>query len=850
MESDLLDPFNAEKKTPSDNPAVNPFDHPEMQALDDQLDAIARDHEIPYTPGSETPAAQEMAGAASNFIQSNAKKDPELKNLAKIDEIPKKTKGNGRVSKFVGSMSKAKQRALIAIASLLSLGALAFVVFMLFMLISGFSVKQVAEVMNIANYSRLHYSSYRRTSQMLAERSLNPNVDEFKVSAQSKTLFDRFSRFDPNEALANLRQEGELAFVTKDGTRKRFGVIGKDISTTDLDYIQIGKGGGGVPTASKWNPLQNYREQKEFLKGIQEGIESSEILAGESRLYRTQVFNAVVDASDIKLYRFAQKGRTIRTFKDAVLTAYERVNEKVGNFRGTNPDISESADNFEDEFASALDKGAPSGSAAAADATEEITTGLKNNPAKAFARNTSLAVVAATTYCTARDYVKATDENAKEKAEAYKTAGALRMSAADQIESGETTAKATMMEAKLLDGFDQSPDYQIDVGNPKAASLGSGLDASEAPVPDTDSKLYKFFNGIVVGVDAISLSNIIGRVDPTGLTGKADSVIRDEACQKLNSTPGQVIVTIGENALGVVLAGATGGGSGAAQQGILASLKSGLSSVVTRQGATKIAKGVAFDAALFLTVDAGLKMITNQSANPVADDAPKSYSKSTLGNHLIANDIAYGYGGRELSNAEVSELNTKIKQERALALHKKPLWERLASLSDPLSPASQAVATLPSSPSSLKNKSLQFASKSLNPLAVIGGNASRIASAASGSDEVFASNTSERWSQLKIPTIGWSASETEKMLEPDYWPLANGKYVDEHPDEFAELKQCFVPLTESVTPKCGNDKLSTEAGFRARLYQLDGGNSSGSEAKADYGGGILGGLLSLQEITK
>ena len=252
-----------------------------------------------------------------------------------------------------------------------------------------------------------------------------------------------------------------------------------------------------------------------------------------------------------------------------------------------------------------------------------------------------------------------------------------------------------------------------------------------------------------------------------------------------------------------------------------------------------------------MLIDAGIKAVLNQSANPVADDTAKMYAKSDVGNKLVANDTAYAFGGRDLSGAEVAELNTYVKDRRLAKLHKKPLYERIASLGDPLSPASQTVATLPYSPSSLKSKSIEYATKSLNPIATIAKTTSKVASAALGGDKVYATSAEDA-EDLGIPTIGWSVAELEKMTEEAYWPLANAKYIEEHESEFNELREkCFKPMTESATlpDDCDREKLSTESAFRYRLYQLDGGNASENSSGSDYNDGLLGSLLDTQEVT-
>lgn len=834
---------------------------PENQALDDQLDTAARE-EGGFSDEDKT--RQQLARQESSSQQpQKSAAESEEGNLYNPESMAAPSRAQRGFQGILNGFSKgsAKKKMLIGAAGLGGGGLIVGIVMLLFMLISGFGIGQVAEVMKLANYTRLHLASTRRTTQYITEKSLNPNPEEFHIDRQRRTLWQRFSGFDPNEVLANLRQQDELAFVTKDGTKKRFGVLGKDITTTELDYIQVGRGGGGVPTASRrWNPVQSYRQQKQFVQGIEEGIASSDLFAGKSRLFRTRAANAIIASSDIQLYRWVERGRKIKTFKDALLSLHDRLKGDSSR-RASAPEINETADDLENALEEAGDN--PSSGASLIDDAREIATSRSSavRTFRNFARGASISALGISVYCSGFDYLQSTEENSKERVKQYKEAGLITQSAYDQMKKGDTTATAVMMEAKSWDGFSKSQRYQETVGNPNAANLPKDLDRSESPVADTSSGMYRFYNALVETVNSqAGLDDV-----PEGIR---DPII-GAACRNANSTPGTIAISITENLLGaiagVLTAGVSTGGQQAVRVGLQQGFRQTVRSLVTREVRNEIltqaGRGVAIDATLYLIVDVGLKTILNHTGNSALDETDKKYAKADIGNKLFVNDMSNAFGARELTKVELGELDSMVKEQRYASLKKKPLYARLASLAEPLSPASQIVATLPYSPQSLKTSSLAFAQKSFNPLQTIAQNSSRIASTTLGSNKVLADAVSDDAETLDIPTIGWSKDELEKMYEDTYWPLPNADYVEnmleQNPEAFDSIKDCFTPMTESAVPACnkdkltvGDDNLTADQKFRYRLYQMDGGNASEGAGDSDYNDGVLGSLLDLQEITE
>jgi hypothetical protein len=830
--------------------------NPSQQDYDDKFKNIASAPDnIAFGDQAETQARQQESGDNFSYTGDGLRENLLNQEKGETNNIQGDKAENGlynprsqsrsklatRINNAADSLKKSsnKKKIIAATAGLGGVGLIAGIILMMFMVISGFGVKHVAEVMNIANYSALHTVSTRRTAQYFTEKSMNPNAAGYKIGKQGS----RFSKFNPSKLMANLREDGILEYNMKEGTKKGF-FTGREINVSELESIKFGDDIVKLPKRTnnpiKW--LSEYREQKEFVRGIGNAVESSNLFAENSRLYRTRVVNKVLDSNEIKLFRWTEKGRKVKTFKDALMSLYDRLNEGIGKFKGTNTDVSDAGEGLRDDVARAAENGATSGDEAGREAVEAAVKKVKPNAAKAFAGKASVAVIALTTYCTARDYVNATQANAKEKVPAYKKSAGQRDSASAQIEPGHTTATATSNEAKIVDGSQRSRKWQEDIGNPQASEFPLDIDKSEAPVPDDDSKLYHFLNGVRAAGDA-------------ALFVVPDSV-KDPLCRGVNSTAGQVGLAVSENLIVAILAAGSGGGAAAGEEGAIAALKSGVQQLFTREGFTQIgsgfAKGTAFDLGLFLTIDLGLKMVLNQEANTATNPPPKAYAKSSIGAGLIKNEIMQGLGGRELETKEVGELNKIVEDKRIAQLHKKPLLQRLASLGDPFSPASQSFATLPYSFSSLKEKSLAFISgQSMNPLQTIAQNSSRLAYSAFGGGSVLAAaGGGTTMEQLGIPTIGWSAAELEKMLEPTYWPLANSEYVEEHESEFADVKDCFTLMKDTVEPTCDGSKLSTESAFRYRLYQLDGGNASEDGSDSDFNDGLLGGLIDAQEITE
>lgn len=713
---------------------------------------------------------------------------------------------------------------------------------LLFMAVSGFNVKHYAEVLRLGSYASLHTASYRRMGQYMVEKSLNPNAEGFKVTAQRRTLVDRFTKFNPNEVLANLRQEGSLEFIKKDGTKSSFFTRLTD-NTSDLASIKIGDTIVETPRNSRWNTIANYRDERRFVKDIQSAVESSDLFAEKSRLFRTKTVNSILEASDIKLFRWTKRGRTVKTFKDGVMSIFDRVNEGKKNNKSSLNGMDEAAESFEESFPENLDKTGNVGSATEKGVVEAAEK-AGGGKLKAAARTASVASLMATLYCSARDYINANEENAQAKIKTYKQYGAMTMSAGAQLESGDVTMTAVQQESKRLDGSNNSKTYSLIVGNEVPPGTPDDLEKSDSPVVHTDSNLYRFFDGIKRAVDATPAMLLIPDDQKTS------------GCNLVTSATGQIALLILENALSAVASAFSGGGATAAQQGgrvaLTESFKQAARTMLSKEVLKQFASGVAKDAAFYFLTDLILKAVLNHSSNPAGDESATAFAKAHAGNTLIKNDIANGLGGKTLNSQETSELNDYLEKERLAALHKKPFLARLASLTDIYSPASRAVATLPYSPESFKSKSLAFAEKSLNPITILANNTSRVAGAALGSGKVYAAGNEslmEQMEKIGIPTVGWSVSELEKMLEPDYWPMANAKYIEEHESEFEQFKECFSPMTDTVEPKCGHDMLSTEAGFRYRLYQMDGGNASEGSGETDYNDGLLGSLLDAQEIT-
>lgn len=865
MANQLLDPVpDKEEKDsfhPEDNIAhqdyADKFNQasrsPDEQALADQATA---DDGFLYSPD---PDRQALVQKESSDQQPAV--GEQERNLYNAGKETRKTGWRGRLGNVRGKTANStKKKVMLAVGGLFGAGGIAIIAAILFMIISGFSVKQIAEVMNIANMSRLHVASYRRTSQYLVEESLNPaGSSPYRVTRQGRTLFSRLQRFNPNEALGNLRQTGQLEFGTVTEERRSWRRLGRNTPITELTDIEFGQGWGRtrveLPRQSRWNFVGNYQRQRQFIKNIELAMNEHEIFKGKSRIYRTRTVNAILEATDIKLYRWVERGRTIRTFKDSILSAYERMRGR--STRSSNlPDVNEAAEDYQQALEDGPDNprsGADLHDRALRDALDGRGSTLRN-----LARGASVAGLTATLYCAARDYVAAREDNAKDRVVQYKQAGALVQSASDQIESGDVTMNAVMMEAKRWEGFNTSQRYQRSIGNPNAANATPDLDRSESPVKDEGGALYGFFNGLIIAAEGRGVIASPAQLAIRHLPGK------DAACRALNSTGGQVGLAVIENIASAVASVFTGGGATVGQQTARLALQQGfrqaarvtISREVRREIAGQFARRSAGDIFTFILIDQALKMVLNEGGNSAIDDAPKMYAKSDVGHKLVANDVANAWGGRPLTNTEVAEVDNFVKEQRVAILKKQSILTRLANLGDPLSPASQAVATLPYSPESLKTKGISFAQSSLNPFASIAHNSSRVALAGLGVTDMIqtASAAGSDEEDLDLPTIGFSHEELEKMLEPEFWPQQNAQYVESalesDPDAFDDVEECFEQMIETAVPACSAEQLSSDHAFHYRLYQMDGGNASETSGEEDYNDGILGSLLDAQEIIE
>lgn len=858
MAKDLLDPTTQDDTSDNINPERNAgqqdYDDkfntitgtPENQAFGDQANASAQDG-FKYSPDPDRQDLAEQEGGGSNLQPTDDKES----SLYKPEESKPKA---GLRSRLAGgrlnSISKTKKRALLAVGGLFGAGGVVALLFLMFMIISGFNVKHAAEVMDIANMSRLHIASYRRTSQYLVEESLNPaGSSQYRVNRQGKTLFDRLQRFDPNSALGNLRQTEQLSFITEDNTKRSWSRLGRSVTTTDLKYLQVGKDWVPVPERSRLNPIQSYREQKAFIEGIEQALDEHQVLKGKSRIYRTKTVNAIIAASDIKLYRWVDRGRGIKTFKDSILSAYERMTPR--NTRSSNlPDVNEAAEDYK----TALEEG-PDNPTSAADlhdrALRESLEG-RGSTLRNFARGATVAGLTATLYCAGRDYMAAREDNAKDMVVQYKQSSALLQSTSSQIESGDVTMNAVMMEAKRWDGFNQSQRYQQTIGNPEARFTTPDLDPSEAPIKTEGGALYTFYNGVITGAETALLSL---RLVP--------SSEKDRACRAITGTAGQVGTAIVENVAGAVASVFTAGAASAGQQAARAALQQGfrqaaraaVSKEVRGEIAGNFVRRSAGDIFTFVLIDQALKMVMNEGGNTAVDDASKTYAKSDVGYKLISNDIANSWRGRPLNAAEVSELDNMVKERRIASLKKQPLLKRLTNLNDPQSPVSQMAINLPYSPESLQSKGTSFARTSMNPLASFTNNSSKLARAGLGSDTVMAYREINDSQTLGIPTVGYSAAELDKMVDdPSFWPQENAKIVEDaleaDPDAFSRYKDCFPQMEETALTECTREELSSDEALRYRLYSgLDGGLWDENSGSADYNDGLLGSLLNVQEIT-
>lgn len=681
-------------------------------------------------------------------------------------------------------------------------------------------------------------------------------------------MLDRLSRFDAQKSLKTLGDADALTFNT--GTVKNRWIRGPKQGITS---ITVGGQNIELSPSTKLNFVGNYKNDKKLLKELDLAMQESGLFAEESRFYRTKTVNAIMEAAGIKLSYWANKGRKIKTFKDAILSAYERMTTR--KLRSSLPPVEEGGEKFAKEFAEELDS------------TDDVTRAAAKASARSVGQSTirqlagkvSLAALVGTLYCGAKDYMTQLPSVAKNKSDEMMRGAALLSSAADQTANGDTTAEAVDAEVKRQGSFEESYAYQRAVGVETLSDKSEDIDIADSPRVDKDTILYKFFEAIVAIVEgATGISALSALASSVPLAGDALKAAVDayiaKACKLINSTAGQALLAIGEVALQAVAAVPSGGTSAAAttgaKVGVETAVKLTFKESLKRFSLAFVKKG-SVEVGVQFGVAAAFNIFLEQlkgTSQPGTDDQRRLIGKQDAGFKLMSNQEGLQGGGRELSVRELGRLDQITKERRTALLRKKSLWHRLASLENPYSTGSQFAVSFPTSPESLLEKTRQFALKSLNPLASIANAQNRMAIATSaGSGTVYAVGGDEYNNPRTYGTVsvGWSEAELSKMQEPSYWPRENAKWVEQGRrllDLHDKYNVCFetplymygisevqVSRVKKITVrKYCEGAMKEEGAFRYRLYRKDGGLSEDGK-KVDPKQGTLGQLVDLQEVT-
>lgn len=896
------------------NPADDEFEKiintPDTQALDDQMSAIANDHEVgtpefnpnnnpahsdyqrKFEPQSSQPQSHEAStpdndssfrytgdkdrDALAAKESTSQKQDPSSAGM-EGESLSNHLGATGGWKTSVGNTSKrglkkffsgsGKKKALAIAAGGGGIGGLVLFMFLIIPFLNLMSLEQMTTVMRTYRFANIHYSSYRRTTQYTVQESLDG------AATWKGRLNEKLARYSPDRAMKNLTEEGVVDFVTKDGktrwTRR---------PTSEITHIIVGKEWIEVPSSGVGSTFK----QREFLRNIESAMSDADVLGGKSRYFRTKATNALLKQKGIKLNRWALKGRGIKTLADAVTSMYEAVKPK-SRLKSSMPEVPDSADAFEGGLKEALegveDASDLGGKTAdlTVDSVKKSSNGLRN-----FARGSSIAAMAATIYCGGRDYIKQQPEIAKSKGLAAMATTSITESAVSQAKYGDTTARAIDLEAGINSGFEQSVAYQRAVGvDPVViAQKEADLDRTDSPVVDEESLVYQIFSKSTQAGD-VFISGITAATPGlniiwygASLLGMSDDEKKDKMCSALNDTLGQIVLAFAENILGAV-AGAVSGGSGTvatiaaregAEAGVKYTFRQAMKKFLTREILGKAARNTGTDVASMMAFEYVTAFLMDKlmgTNSPSLDSGRTKSAKVDMGYKMLANEHAIALGGRELTATEVAEVKQLNRQTRLASLHKESLWNRLLSVNNPYSPVSQFAVSYPKSGSELIAKTRELAVQFMQPTKVVALAGTRLSSATIPQQVTFAATDEKNdVNEYNFPTIGFSVGEINRMSDDDFWPRENGEWMEKNGKvdelhekygvcyEILEPGEVFVQKDGTAKEKCTPEFLGTEEALRYRLYRTDGGYGKDSdEDREDYAQGTLGELLDLQEVT-
>lgn len=795
---------------------------PSELAAQDQRDASMRDAST-YDDNSP--------GSSVRILNPGAENDDEKSGLMKYEQGDGEPKGrlgrfrqkaaNSKLLNGLSGESKTRKRILLAFSGISGIGLIVVAFFFIFLFISGFNIGQVAKSLRSTAFAGIHYANYRRLTQLEIQNSI-----ETATGAESRelrnlkgtSLYDKFRRYNSQKILTNLGQEGKFritTFTDVDGARRLITEVNGErflqpkISTTDRIF----------------SPIESYKQAKEYRRGIESAAKEIDLLKTASRYTRSRAGKDILDASGASLTRWQEAGRRIRNFADNLKSRSEKL-RKPSSYKPSLDDAKKGTDNVDEILEERFDDLDDIGGVRTTDPTtgevlfdsipDEIADEAVKKSASRInkiARAGTFIPFAATLYCTANDYINGLDARNEDRDSAFKRQGFLPQTTYDQYEAGDVTAEAVVQESKLYDGFQDSPDYQLDIGNPNVLATTQwtgGLDESDMPYQKNDGKLYE-------SLDAIT--------PPPGTGGS----IINTLCGALTSPAGTGVSV----ALEAVLTAASAGSGRAGAEGVKISFRETLrQSFTTSAGRKIIAKRIAADGALILGLNYLINNIVKDSSgldNAGLGDGADTYSRARVGTKMWASEEALYSGGRALTTPESIGLKKLTTEQRIAQMQKKPLLERL-SMSNIYSPTSQFIASIPVTKSRASKKATGFLASAFNPLVSFASSTQRLATArVIPEGSAYAIGPTNMYG---FPDVGYSAGELEKMLEEDYFPYQNTAWVESNggPEAFEDIDACLskgllnlLKKTDSTgeTGECSAEKMSTDRAFRYRLYKMD-----------------------------
>lgn len=834
--SDLLD---QDQKHQENEINFNPSSNPSQSDYDKKFAQQSNPDGFVYSPDPDRQDLALKEGVADGLYKPSKESDA-IHETAGEQGAVARILGSGK-SRLQGLASGSKKKKIAIAASGLGLVIIPLILFLIFMLIAGFGLRQYAVVLRNGMFGAMHLNNIRRTGQILDEAAYNAKLVQGAghLDMPKGSIYERLRGFKPDKVLGNLGEEGKLKFnfsTGEDATKlDRVRELLKPSSTAELKGVTIGDRTILVEPEKKGlrlNYIDNIRQQSAHVKAVEDALRQSDLFGEEGgRFVRSAVAKRIFDAEGIKLYRWVRYGSKIRNFEEAMLDMWKRT--KPSDSRSSSlASVEDAKGDIDEAIEKALKEGGD-------DLTEEITKEALNkstNGALKTARSISGLAFAATVYCSALDYNKSKEEQPKRDTAQLMRKGALLQSASDQYTAGYdygVNSTNVMAEAKSYTGFNNTMAYQALTGG-DTSGMEPDIAEHETPFPknggalDVAMKTIQKAGDIAIGGMTYGGWQVLDAT-PWG------SKLKSGTCNKITSTGGQLTLVGIETIANI----ASLGSEGAATEGVMQALKQGVPKLLVTTEGRKVAAGAALDATLILSTDKIMEWVLGKSTgidNSGLANGTDNAKKSALGTQLLANEQARAYGGRPLTATETAEIQQNLRQTRMADLRNTSLSNRFLSLSNPYSPSSLFTASLPIDQKSMhKSVASYFNNRIMNPIAMFTQPAAQFAAASlknhSVDNVVYANGAVGLYSNIDVPTWGFSLDENNKMLDSSYWPTNNEDRIAPIAKQLAEkYDKCFDDkITDLIKDNgdnmysggCSAAKLSSDEAFRYRLYRMD-----------------------------